>query len=265
MAGTRARREAERAFASQHADALLVDGARRQRATETDAAQGRPPQLASAGPARRLRDRLCRALHACRRRARGLERRLAAPLRAARDAGSRAPRAAAWHAALQLVSRAGVVSEAELLEFRSAVETLGGALGARSRAPEMRAALDAARELDKTCADADIQVALHVIGQAARAAVQTKQPFQVGAARDGVTLMLDVAAHAGPRPQLRGDGAHRPRAARVARRAAGGRQRQRARRPRARRDRRASSRRCAARSPSHGIEPGSPLALRLFS
>src|SRR5262245_8552691 len=30
-----------------------------------------------------------------------------------------------WHAALQLVSRAGVVSEAELIEFRSALEDLG--------------------------------------------------------------------------------------------------------------------------------------------
>jgi hypothetical protein len=42
---------------------------------------------------------------------------------------------ASWHAALQLVSRAGVVSEAELIEFRSAVETLGARAGARVSAP----------------------------------------------------------------------------------------------------------------------------------
>src|SRR6185436_18479250 len=70
-----------------------------------------------------------------------------------------------WHAALQLVSRAGVVSEAELIEFRSAVETLGAKAGATVSAPEMRTTLEAARELDKLCADSDIQVALHVIGQ----------------------------------------------------------------------------------------------------
>ena len=71
----------------------------------------------------------------------------------------------AWRAGLQLVSRAGVVAEAELLEFRSEVETLAAKLGATLSAPEMRAALEAARELDRTCAESDIQVALHVIAQ----------------------------------------------------------------------------------------------------
>ena len=35
-------------------------------------------------------------------------------------------------------------------------------VGATVSAPEMREALDAARELDRICADADLQVALHV-------------------------------------------------------------------------------------------------------
>lgn len=83
-------------------------------------------------------------------------------------------------AALQMVTRDGVVSEAELLEFRSEVETLAAKAGATVRAPEMRMALDAAQELDRACADADIQVALHVVG--------------VADARDGrVTFTLDVA------------------------------------------------------------------------
>jgi hypothetical protein len=96
-------------------------------------------------------------------------------------------------AALQLLSRDGVISDAELLEFRSMVETLGTQLGAAVRAPEMRAALDAARELDRTCADADIQVALHVIGIGGAAAEFANQPFQATPRADGVTLTIDVA------------------------------------------------------------------------
>lgn len=97
-----------------------------------------------------------------------------------------------WRAGLQLVSRAGVVSEAQLIEFRSAVETLGAKLGATLSAPEMRTALEGARELDKVCADADIQVALHVIGQGIEPDAG-QQPFQVVRREDGVTLVLDVA------------------------------------------------------------------------
>ncbi|KPK05374.1 MAG: hypothetical protein AMJ64_11760 [Betaproteobacteria bacterium SG8_39] len=69
-----------------------------------------------------------------------------------------------WRAALQLVSRNGVVGEAELIEFRSEIETLAARAGAGVSAPEMREALDAARALDRSCADADIQVAFHVVG-----------------------------------------------------------------------------------------------------
>ena len=96
-------------------------------------------------------------------------------------------------AALQLVSRAGVVSEAELLEFRAAVETLGATLGATLAAPEMRPALEAARELDRACSDSDIQVALHVVGTGGMEADLGAQPFQVVRREDGVTLVLDVA------------------------------------------------------------------------
>ena len=103
--------------------------------------------------------------------------------------------AGAWRAALQLVSRAGVVSEAELLEFRTAVETLGSRIGAVVSAPEMRAALDEARELDRTCADSDIQVALHVIGKDINPDLGA-QPFQVVRREHGVTLVLDVATTA---------------------------------------------------------------------
>ena len=97
-----------------------------------------------------------------------------------------------WRAALQLVSRSGPVSEADLVEFRSAVETMAARLGARIAAPDLRGALDAARELDRLCADADIQVALHVIGENIEAD-PGRQPFQVVRREDGVTLTLDVA------------------------------------------------------------------------
>jgi hypothetical protein len=84
------------------------------------------------------------------------------------------------------------VSEADLVEFRSGVETLAAPLGARIAAPELRRALDSARELDRLCADADIQVALHVIGENIEPE-PGRQPFQVVRREDGVTLTLDVA------------------------------------------------------------------------
>ncbi len=65
--------------------------------------------------------------------------------------------------ALQLVSRKGVLGESELLEFRSEVETLASKLGVSALSPEMRESLEAARELDAVCAEADIQVAFHVM------------------------------------------------------------------------------------------------------
>lgn len=102
-------------------------------------------------------------------------------------------------AALQTVSRDGVVTDAELLEFRSAVETLGAKFGATVSAPEMRQALEAARELDRVCAEADIQVALHVIGVPPDRALHLEgRPFQVARREDGVTLLLDVARTAEP-------------------------------------------------------------------
>ncbi len=70
----------------------------------------------------------------------------------------------AWRAGLQLVSRDGAIGEADLIEFRSAVETLAASAGAVVSAPEMRAAVEAARALDEFCAESDIQVVVHVTG-----------------------------------------------------------------------------------------------------
>jgi len=91
-------------------------------------------------------------------------------------------------AELQLVNRKGVLSESELLEFRSAVETLAARLGASVAAPEMRAALEAARALDAVCAEADIQVAFHIVSASASSFAGTK----LRAAADAAGLALDA-------------------------------------------------------------------------
>jgi hypothetical protein len=103
-----------------------------------------------------------------------------------------APDSGGWRAALQLVNRSGAVSEAELVEFRSQIYSLAARLGATVAAPEVRQALEAARELDRTCTDTDIQVALHVLADNLDPDLG-KQPFQVVRREDGLTLVLDVA------------------------------------------------------------------------
>lgn len=96
---------------------------------------------------------------------------------------------ASLRAALQLVSRAGVVGEAELIEFRSEVENLAARLGMHATSPEMRIALDEARALDAFCADRDIQVAVHVV--APDAAGFERQALLELAARFGLILGRD--------------------------------------------------------------------------
>jgi hypothetical protein len=168
-----------------------------------------------------------------------------------------------WHAALQLVSRAGVVSEAELIEFRSAVETLGAKAGAMVSAPEMRTTLEAARELDKICADSDIQVALHVIGQGIEPPPDG-QPFQVVRREDGVTLVLDVAVT----PELGRSYEGMARTGRALAASHGARlvdDRGNALDDRALASIGAQLEAVRQRLAGHGIETGSPLARRLFS
>jgi ZipA-like protein with FtsZ-binding domain len=177
-----ARRAAERTFGSRHADTLLDEPPRRREPTLK--VENLPDErvdyvidlrLASPAAAGVVLEGWAPIEQRFARRA----------LLAQSDDGS-------WRAALQLVSRAGVVSDAELIEFRATVETLGAKLGAAVSAPEMRQALEAARELDRTCADSDIQVALHVVAPNLNPDLG-EQPFQVVRREDGVTLVLDVA------------------------------------------------------------------------
>ena len=167
-------------------------------------------------------------------------------------------------AALQLVSRNGVVADAEVVEFRSMVETMASQLGATVSAPEMREALDAARELDRICADADIQVALHVVGIGFTPAQFDGQAFQAAPRDDGVTLTLDVART--PEP-ARGYEAM-ARAGRQLAQAHGGRLIDDEGRELDERALAAIGRELESvrqRLAGCGIEAGSPLALRVFS
>ena len=91
-------------------------------------------------------------------------------------------------AALQLVSRNGVLSEGELLEFRSAAETLAAGLQFSAKAPEMRDSLDAARAIDAVCAEADIQVAFHVVAAPGSSFAGTK----VRAAAEAAGFVMDA-------------------------------------------------------------------------
>lgn len=65
-------------------------------------------------------------------------------------------------AGLQLVTRTRTVNDAQLIEFRAAVETLAGATGGSIQAPELRQAAETARGLEQFCDDADLQVVIHV-------------------------------------------------------------------------------------------------------
>jgi hypothetical protein len=208
----RARRAAERAFGAQRADVLLGEPAeRREPSFEPGPRRDLPPQAFPLPD-----ERLDYVIELAPRQpvpaaeVAGLwskfEHRFAgrALLAASADRHSWRPLSqggscAAIRAALQLASRNGPVSEAELIEFRAAADTLAAGLGATVQAPETRRALETARELDQLCADADIQVVLHVVPQSggefpARAAEPGPlEPFAIAQRGDGAySLSLDV-------------------------------------------------------------------------
>jgi hypothetical protein len=279
------RREAQRAFGSGHADVLLDPGnARREPVLVSEPVQKRPAQ-SEALPDERLDYiiglRIPMGIPAASvlESWRPIEQRFARRVLLAGSGGTGwRPVAQAdfgsfssLRAALQLVSRAGVISEAELLEFRSAVETLAARIRAQVSSPEMRGALEAARALDKLCAETDIQVAFHVIGEgldpaAVEAAVSEigEGPYEVARRADGLTLILDI-----PRTSdiMRGYEAMTRTAKSLAARLGGSVVDDRGNPL----DDRALAAIEAQMEPMRrqlaegGIQPGSPLALRLFS
>jgi hypothetical protein len=263
-----ARRDAEQAFGSAHADVLLDE--RREPALAPRREPLPEPRRSAAAPAPAsirpaegvdyvVELTLPKALPApvVHETWSPIERRFAR--RALLAADGRQVRAA-----LQLVSRHGVASDAEVLEFRALVETMAAALTARVAAPEMREALEAARELDGACAEADIQVALHVVGIGTAPAQFIGQPFQASARDDGVTLTLDVARTREPRATYEA----MVRAGRDLAQSRGGRLIDDAGRELDERALAAIGRELeavGAKLAACGIEPGSPLALRVFS
>lgn len=246
------RRDAQRAFGSRHADVLLDEAAARREPTIESLAQRRPqPGLdyvieLEGASAERLGAEWA-----------GLERRFGPRATLADSAAGKA------QAALQMVSRAGVVSEADLLEFRAQVESMAAAHGASVSAPEMRQALEAAQELDRACVEVDIQIALHVLG-VPQGDLPQGAPFQAAPRADGVTLLLDV-----PRtPEVEKTYEAMVRTARDLAAARGGRlvdDNGRALDERALSTIRAELEAVCGRLAELGIEPGSPLALRVFS
>jgi hypothetical protein len=207
----RARHTAERAFRSAHAD-VLMDGAEQRVEPRFDAPTRRaPPSEAGALPDSKLDYIIMLELRQVASAAEvaahwaPFEHRFAgrALLAASPDRSAWRPLAAAGscaavRAALQLASRAGPVSEAQLIEFRGAVDTLAAQVGAGVSAPEIKQAVDAARELDALCAEADIQVVLHVVPQpggefAGAAPPQASGAFHVARRDDGgFALSIDV-------------------------------------------------------------------------
>ena len=249
------RREAQRAFGSGHSD-VLINEERREPTLEAR----RPPVPAGALPAEHVDYVIELTLPA------------AAPVREAwAPVEQRFARRVLLvvdqlkvRAALQLLSRNGVVSDAEVVEFRSMVETMAAQLGAAVRAPEMREALDAARELDRICADADIQVALHVVDIGAEPVAFAGQAFEALPRAGGVTLTLDVARTSEPSRSYQA----MARAGRDLAQARGGRVVDDTGREVDERALAAIGQQLEAvrqRLVGCGIEPGSPLALRLFS
>lgn len=268
-----ARRAAERAFGSRHADALLGEPAAR-----------REPVLEAAVPAGALPDAqldylvelsfarqvpVAEALELWR----PLEHRFARRALLAGFDGrawthlgpAHAGRIVALRAGLQLVTRAGVASEAEVIEFRSGIESLAARLGASVAAPEIRQAMEAARSLDRVCTETDVQVALHVVGAPIDpGASLAGQPFQVSRRDDGLTFTLDV-------PRSPEPGRHYEAMVRAGRSLAASASARLVDDNGRELDERAFAavaaeleavRKTLAAS---GIEPGSPLALRLFS
>lgn len=211
----RARRSADQAFRSRHADALMEEGLVRREPSFNVPPRREPELEGTALPDARLDyivELSLRQLASAQEVARhwapfehrfaGRALLAASPDRSTWRALSAAGSCAAVRVALQLASRAGPVAEAELIEFRAAADALAAGIGAMVQAPEVKLALEAARELDQLCAEADIQVVLHVVPQpgntfaagAAAAAASEQGVFAINQREDGAcSLSLDVA------------------------------------------------------------------------
>jgi hypothetical protein len=207
----KARRHAEQAFGSSHADVLMEEGAgRREPRFDASARRAQAPQvlplpdqrldyvvelsLPQQVPAAELAAHWAPFEHRFGGRA---------LLAASADGKAWRPLAgaascASVRAALQLASRGGPASEAQLIEFRAAVDSLAASVRARVAAPEIKQAVEAARELDALCAETDVQIVVHVVPAAgesfaAGAPLPERAPFACTRGEGGsYVLALDV-------------------------------------------------------------------------
>lgn len=91
-----------------------------------------------------------------------------------------------YRAGMQLASRKGMAAEGELLEFRSLIEGITAGLSGTVEPTDVRQAIEKAHELDRFCADSDIQVAFHLIpGDAAGFPQDVVQQQSASAGLDG--------------------------------------------------------------------------------
>ena len=77
-------------------------------------------------------------------------------------------------AGMQLVSRAGAATEEDLGAFCLALQEISLALGAEAQLPDLEAVAQRASELDRFCADVDVQVGLNVVAAGGEAFAGTK-------------------------------------------------------------------------------------------
>lgn len=66
---------------------------------------------------------------------------------------------------IQLVNRAGAVNPAQLAAFCDGLKGIAARYGAELQSPDVQAAIERARALDKFCADVDVAIGVNVIAQ----------------------------------------------------------------------------------------------------
>ncbi len=96
-------------------------------------------------------------------------------------------------AALQLVNRAGPVHAPQLNGFCDAVRAWAGSHGAEAHVGDTAAALQAARELDQFCGEADVAIGFNVVAQSGEAF--SGDQLAAAAEAAGFSLEADGAFH----------------------------------------------------------------------
>ena len=121
-------------------------------------------------------------------------------------------------AGLQLASRSGPVAEDEIERFNQAIADFAGNLGAVSQREAPGVAAVRARDLDRFCADADIEIAVNIIGEYGATFSLTRLKavaLEAGLSETASGELVRYAADGTPQYSLRSfdDPAHKPQSA----------------------------------------------------